>query len=161
MIRQWLLDILGATEKIENLALSYVSLEQENKELKKENTRLIQERDISKAELLGATNTNQRALRIMESGVGDVAPTDEKQRRDYAAQAANFYDAILEKKLMQMIAQLRETLDTVFQSIPEGMDRVRYDDFLRGTSNAFKLLIEWGESMKGEHQSNITKESNQ
>lgn len=115
-----------------------------------------------RAELLGKEESSRRSIRVIAADIGDAEPGDEKSRRDYVASASNFYIDILEKKMMQMIAQTREELDTGFiANIPLGLDRHGYDNFLRGTSNAFKLLMDWGEGMKGEHLSNITKETNE
>ncbi len=101
---------------------------------------------IYRTELLAAKAAGNRAVRIVDAAVGDAEPSDEKQRADYVAAASNFYQDILEKKMLQMIAQTREELDTAFVAdIPKGMIRKDYDNFLRGTSNAFK----------GEHLSNI------
>lgn len=109
-----------------------------------------------RAELLGKTESKKHKVRVLSTGTGDVEPTDEKARAAYVASASNFYSEILEKKIMQMIAQVREELDTSFiADLPLGLNRHGYDNFLRGTSNAFKLLMDWGEQMKGEHLSNI------
>ena len=124
-------------------------------------TKYLSQIDQLKAQLIGAQSASARAFAIMSAGTGDVEPTDEKARKDYVASAANFYDAILEKKLMQMIAEVRELEDTIFIDVPRGMNRIQYDFVLKGTSNAFKLLTEWGERMKGEHAANISKETNQ
>jgi hypothetical protein len=113
------------------------------------------------AELNGKDEVQKRALRVVAASVGDVEPLDEKARREYVAAASNFYSEILEKKLLQLVAQTREELDTAFiATIPLGLDRNGYDNFLRGTSNAYKVLMDWGELVKGEHLSNITKETN-
>lgn len=113
-----------------------------------------------KAKLIEAESSTGRAIKVLRAGVGDVEPADEKKRKDYVAAASNFYIDILEPKLMQMIAQVREKQDTIFSEVPAGMVRAEYDWILKGTSNAFKLLMDWGDQMRGEHQANINKESN-
>lgn len=114
-----------------------------------------------KAKIIGEEENKKRAMRIISADIGDVEPTDEKARREYVASASNFYKEILEKKLMQLIAQIREEMDTVLVSVPQGMNRADYDNYLRGTSNAFKLLMDHYEMLSGEHLANITKETNE
>lgn len=120
------------------------------------------EREVSrlKAEMLGQEARLNRVVKVIAANIGDVEPTDQKARKDYVAQATNFYDAILEEKLLQMIAQVREQEDTIFTEIPAGMTRNEYDYVLKGTSNAFKTLMDWGESMKAERTADISNENN-
>ncbi len=108
-----------------------------------------------KAELLGKEEALRRSVKVIDANIGDVEPTDTKARAAYVASASNFYTEILEKKMLQMIATVRDELDSVVGSTPYGMTRFDHDNFLRGTTNAFKLLMDWGEQMKGEHLSNI------
>ena len=122
---------------------------------------VIAENQRLRAELLGKEDALKRAVKVIAADIGDVEPVDQKARAAYVASASNFYSEILEKKLMHMIAQTREQLDAVFSEVPIGMDRAGYDNILRGTSNAFKLLMDYYEQLKGEHLSNITKETNQ
>lgn len=124
-------------------------------------SQLVAENKRLAAELLGKDEIQKRAVRIISSDIGDVEPIDEKARARYVASASNFYSEILEQKLMQMIAQTREEMDTILNSVPYGMTRADYDNYLRGTSNAFKLLMDHYEMLKGEHLSNITKETNE
>lgn len=120
---------------------------------------LIQENNRLRVELIGKEEKLKRLVVLIDMSSGDVEPTDEGQRRNYVAKASNFYSEILEKKLMQLIAQTREEMDSILNSVPYGMTRADYDNYLRGTSNAFKLLMDYYEMLKGEHLSNITKET--
>lgn len=112
-----------------------------------------------KVEIMGLTARTERAIKVIAANIGDVEPTDQKARKDYVAQAANFYESVLESKMLQMIAQVREQEDTIFADVPPGMSRVEYDYVLKGTSNAFRFLMDWGEQMKAEHASNINSEN--
>lgn len=96
-----------------------------------------------------------RSNEIIAAEVGDIEPDAGDKRKEYVAQASNFYTAILKDKMLQMIAQVREMLDTHVEEVPPGMTRAEHDNFLRGTSNAFKLLMDWGDRMTGEHMENI------
>ena len=94
---------------------------------------------------------------IIEVGINDPEPTDEKQRQSYVTEFANFFDALLQKKLKHLIAQVREDLDwsgyrnrDYPTGLPEGMTRAEFDAYLRGTSNAFRVLLEYGEQMRAE-----------
>lgn len=148
MIRKLLQKILGK---------SYIEKKHFDQAMNSKNY-LITENQRLNAELLGAKEVQKRVVRVIAADIGDIEPVDEKKRKEFVAAASNFYQEILEKKLMQMIAQIREELDTEFVgAIPLGMNRTSYDNFLRGTSNAFRLLMDWGDQMKGEHLSNITK----
>ena len=110
-----------------------------------------------RVELLGKDGRVQKAVALMNAATGDIEPIDTDQRKDFVAQVSNAFDVFLEKKLTQLIAVIREELDRVHDvSLPAGMDRTRYDDFLRGSSNACKLLLDWGELLKGEHRQNIS-----
>lgn len=117
---------------------------------------VIAENQLLRAEILGKDALNKRAQKVIDTNIGDVEPVDEKARREYVAAASNFYSDILEKKLRQLIAQIREELDSL-GPVPFGMNRADYDNYLRGTSNAFKLLMDYYDQIKGEHLSNITK----
>lgn len=122
---------------------------------------VIAENQRLRAELLGKNEIQKRARKVIDTNIGDVEPTDEKKRMEYVAAASNFYSEILEKKLMQMIAQIREELDSFLVTVPLGMNRADYDNYLRGTTNAFKLLMDHYEQLKGEHLANITKGINE
>lgn len=129
--------------------------------IKKEKTRAndnFSEVQRLRAELIGKEALMSRARAVVAANVGDVEPSEEKARREYVASASNFYQEILEPKLLQMIAEIRELEDTIFTAVPTGMSRIEYDYILKGTSNAFKLLMDWGTAMVGEHASNIIKE---
>lgn len=93
---------------------------------------------------------------VVDPGMDDPIPTDSEAREAYAERYASFHDEILEKKLKHMIAVVREQLDgfgwdgLAYDTLPEGMSRQERDAFFRGTSNAFRLLLEYGERMRGE-----------
>ena len=112
-------------------------------------------------EVLGKDARLHKNLKIIDATTGDPAPTDEKARFDYTQIAANLYDGILEKKLLHLIAVVREEQDTIMLEVPPGFSRAQYDFVLKGTSNAFKLLMDWGEQMRGEHMENIKQTNNE
>lgn len=149
MIKQFLWALGSKDREISALKRELSSAKLVAKQLQDEN-------NIKHAQLTSLEKRTGRAMQIMNAGVGDPEPTDSKARASYVAEASNFYEGILEAKLLQMTAQVRELLDTVYQDLPKGMDRTRFDDMLRGTSNAFKLLMDWGNQMKGEHLANTT-----
>jgi len=145
-------------------ALSVIPVEEAQARVSEANRKLglaKQREDELRSKIILAESRQAKSARVIAADVGDPEPRDEEQRMDYVAQAANFYDAILEQKLLQMIAQVREQEDTIFAEVPPGMTRVEYDYVLKGTSNAFKLLMDWGEIMRGEHQSNIRVDTNE
>lgn len=150
MIKTLLNKITGAHIEISHLRGQIGLIENDNKKVRNELTAL-------KAERYRDKNLRKRTLEIISANVGDPTPTDDKARERYVAQVSVFFDDYLEKKLFQMIAQVRECEDQVFQEVPQGMDRTRYDDLLRGTSNAYRNLLDWGTEMKNEHTANITK----
>ncbi len=147
-MKSWLLKRLGAVPRseIEDLRTDKVRLETEVNRLR--------------AEGMGKDARLKQRRAVIETGIGDIEPTKPDERKAFVASAANFYTAILEQKLKQMIAQVREDLDSVYGAVPYGMSRLDYDNFLRGTTNAFKLLMDWGEMMKGEHATNVREETN-
>ena len=150
MIHEWILK-----------QFDYIPRKVASEWIEAESKKRLKELNLLKAESLGQKEIQKRIRQIIGSDVGDVEPSDEKARKSYVAAASNFYQDILEKKMLQMVAQAREQLDSIWVDIPQGMTRSDYDNFIRGTSNAFKLLIDWGEQMKGENVSNITKETNE
>lgn len=127
-----------------------------------ERAKVHQKNRLLELEINGKDAAAKKRIRVMATGVGDVEPTDVEARAKYTIAASNFYIEILEPKLLQMIATAREELDNVhILNIPLGMDRKDYDNVLRGTSNAFKLLMDWGELMKGEATANTTNANNE
>jgi hypothetical protein len=117
------------------------------------------EKQILETELLGKERLLAKKIAIVDATVGDPEPQG-ADRAGYVMQVANFYEGIGRKKLLHLIAATREDLDTVHQNLPPGMDRTRYDDYLRGTSNAMKFLMDWFELLSGEHKNNINQNSN-
>lgn len=144
MIKDWILRKFG-----------YIPLADSREVLGRETAQAVREIARLKTELLGKESEQKKNRRVIDTSIGDVEPSDGAARASYVASASNFYTGILEKKLMQMIAQIREEMDTVSNPIPYGMTRAEYDHYLRGTSNAFKLLMDHYERLKGEHLSNI------
>lgn len=109
-----------------------------------------------KAENLRKDALIRKNVEVLDPRSADPEPQDTTSRRDYVAQVANFFDGIGERKVLHMIAEVRERLDDVWISVPPtGMSRYDYDNFLRGTSNAFKILLDWADIMRGEHAQNI------
>jgi hypothetical protein len=123
----------------------------------------VNENEINRlrTELLGKDLLLSRRMAIVNADAGDPEPYGEG-RENYVMHVANFY-TIFKPKLLQMIAEVREELDNITDTVvPPGMSRHQYDNFLRGTSNAFKLLMDWCERLSGEHLRNVTPpESNQ
>lgn len=161
MIRKLILGILKATPN-EDAKLSYDRREVRVSELGKKIYALGQERDLLQVKVTTLENARKRAVKVIETGVGDPEPNDSKERSEYVGLVSNFYQGILEAKLRHMIAVIREEQDTIFiGSVPEGMTRAEYDLVLKGTSNGFKLLMEWGELLSGEHVRNTTRVTNE
>lgn len=105
----------------------------------------------------------RNVIPIIEVGVTDPEPLDQEARKTYAAEFSRFFENLLEKKLKHLIAQVREDLDWSGwktyehpEGLAHGMTRAEFDAYLRGTSNAFRLLLEYGEQMRAEHTVNIT-----
>ncbi len=96
---------------------------------------------------------------VVDPGMDDPIPSNEDGRRAYVERYANFHDDFLERKLKHMIAQVREQLDgfgwdgLAYDTLPQGMSRQERDAFFRGTSNALRLLLEYGEQMRSERAS--------
>jgi len=96
---------------------------------------------------------------VVDPGMDDPIPDDNDGRRAYVERYASFHDDILEDKLKHMIAQVREQLDGFgwdglpYDTLPQGMTRQERDAFFRGTSNALRLLLEYGERMRSERAS--------
>jgi hypothetical protein len=122
----------------------------------------IDERD--KLKLLEIENEMLRqrlkdSVVVVDPGIDDPIPTDEDSRQAYVERYASFHDDFLEKKLKHMIAQVREQLDGFgwdglpYDTLPQGMSRIERDAFFRGTSNALRLLLEYGEQMRSERAS--------
>lgn len=116
-----------------------------------------------KIELFSLERARGKIVPIIEVGINDPEPRDQEQRKVYVAEFSRFFETYLEQKLKHLIAYVREDLDwngwpdtTRPAGLPNGMSKAEYDWFLRGTSNAFRLLLEYGEQMKAEHMVNIT-----
>lgn len=100
----------------------------------------------------------KRALPLISVGTGDPEPTSEKERAAWVREWAAFFPSFLEPKLMRLISEAREELDwsgmpdASHSGLPSGMSREHYDWMMRGTSNAFRLLIDYGKLMMSEHK---------
>jgi len=119
---------------------------------------------VAKATTYRAYDMQRVAKEIIDAGIGDPAPTEEKEYERYCARIADVSE-LLKPKLMQMIAMIREELD--WSGLVDGthpveflnnISRERYDDLLRGTSNAFRLVLDWLEFIQGAHASHINRE---
>lgn len=126
---------------------------------------LVREIEVLKAERMGDDYSKRKAVRLMEVSIADPIPSDEESRKRYVREVATFYSDIFEKKIMQMISFVREELDwsgLTDQNHPashlNGMTREQYDWLMRGTSNSFKLLLDWGKDMQSEHAANVQAE---
>jgi len=101
----------------------------------------------------------KESIVVVDPGMDDPIPGGEIGRRAYVERYASFHDDFLEKKLKHMIAQVREQLDgfgwdgLAYDTLPHGMSRQERDAFFRGTSNALRLLLEYGEQMRSERAS--------
>lgn len=146
------------------------------KELEQENASLMAKLGATEAAFslqknsLDQAHAELRVLRVigpkmLDVDIGDPEPTDEKLRNTYAASVALFFEEYLGKKLMWLIGQVREDLDSPFgvdpsrvRELPPGTTRAEYDWFLRGTTNGLKLLLDWGDRMKNERAAFIQKQ---
>lgn len=107
---------------------------------------------------LGALQKKRRqTIPVLEIGIDLPEPKTEEERIKWAGEWARFYKTYLASVLRHKIALVREELDWAGYrdsfhqlGLPEGMTRSEYDAYLRGTSNAFKLLMEYGEQMVAE-----------
>lgn len=142
MVTRWLIRVLGGIPKID-LKKSALEKEAQILHLSKQ---LIEK----EAAILGYERRARKNISVIDAGVEDPAPSEDATRYEYAISVSNFYKDILEKKLRHMIALVREQQDMIYAEVPQGMTRSEYDNFLRGTSNAFRLLMDWGELMSGE-----------
>lgn len=149
MIKNWILrNFFGVN--LEAITKKAIARDHEIKILTIEIQRL-------KTEMLGKDLLLNKKVSIVSATVGDPEPQG-ADRANYVMEVANFFQGIGNKKLLQLIAMTRESLDDIYQNLPPGIDRTRFDDFLRGTSNAFKILMDWGELLTGEHKQNINPE---
>ena len=84
-----------------------------------------------------------------------IEPTDEKQRKIYAARVDEFYEDILKKKIQVSIAEVRELLSAVgyTHNLPPNMTRDQYDFFLRGIEAFAWKIHEWATTLQGELRS--------
>ncbi len=106
-----------------------------------------------------------KTIPVVKVNHEDPAPTDEGARSSYMSNFSKFYVDLLKPKIFHLIAQVREELD--WNGLPNeekryglvGMSRVEFDAFLRGTSNAFKLLLEYGDQCVNEDADYKNKQS--
>lgn len=122
---------------------------------------LLREIELLKLERMGDDYSKRKALRLMDVSIGDPTPDDPLKRAEYVREVGNFYSDFFEKKLLQLISFVREELD--WSGLVDdqhklnhlnGITREQYDFLMRGTSNALKLLISWGEEMRNENSAN-------
>jgi len=112
---------------------------------------------MERTELLNKINA-PKSVQIVKADQQDPAPTDDGARAAYMANFARLHTDYLGPKLLHMIANVREELD--WNGMPNdehryglvGMTRTEYDAYLRGTSNAFKLLLEYGDQCVSEDE---------
>lgn len=110
-----------------------------------------------KLELSAAQKKRRQTVPVLEIGIDMPEPKTEEERMKWAGEWARFYNTYLKQVLLHKIALVREELDwsgyrdNFHQAgLPDGMTRSEYDIYLRGTSNAFRLLNEYGEQMVAE-----------
>lgn len=103
-------------------------------------------------------NTQQR-IDIIDPSIEDPTPVNEDERRVYVTRYSELHTSFLQKKLFHLIGAVREALDTtkMAEDFPLFTSRSEYDSYLRGTSNAFKLLLDYGEQMVNENAEYITR----
>ena len=146
MIKKFLYRISGAEKEIDKITASSKKLESDYIALRAERYRDAEFR--------------RKAMKVIEAGIADPSPTDVEARIKYVAEVALFYDDKLEPKLLQLLAQNRDMLDRIYAEVPEGFTREQYIWILLGTSNAFKLLLDWGDAMRSEHVANLKDSEN-
>jgi hypothetical protein len=112
-----------------------------------------------RVELSAAQSLRRKVIPIIDVEMGMPEPRNTTEYYQWVDAWASFHEGYLAAKLRTMIAEVREDLDwagyrdQLHQAgLPEGTTRAEFDAFLRGTSNAFRLLLEYGERMKGELQ---------
>ena len=96
--------------------------------------------------------SNPKEKKLVDTKIGDVAPTKIEERKAYVAQVAGFHTDILEKKLNQMIVACHILLEE-----PENSSET--DLALKGTIYSFRELIRWGKSMVNEQISYNNKDN--
>lgn len=101
---------------------------------------------------------------VLVAGFDDLTtePTDEKERKIYAARVDEFYEDILKKKVRVSVAEIREILSAIgyLQNIPNNMKRDQYDFFLRGMEAFAWKIHEWATILQGDARSGDINKSN-
>lgn len=122
---------------------------------------LRRENEILRFENIALEKTQRRPIMVVDPATADPVPTDINERKKYVETFCNLYVDFLEKKLIHLIAEVREELDwsgwndyNHSNGLPNGMTRDQYDAYLRGTSNAYRNLMEYGRQMKSENLAN-------
>lgn len=105
---------------------------------------------------LSDTLKKYRAVDITIKDFASPIPPGETGRREYMAEVANYYDAVLKDQLNHMSSQFKN--QTAMFPLTE-----RETDFFRACVNVIGLLQDWGESCVAEHRANIAtvKEQNE
>lgn len=118
-----------------------------------------EEISVLNADVYAAQQKVKRALPLVQVNVSDPQPSDEKKFEAHAREWARFHEDFLAPKLNHLIALAREELDWSGMpsaghetGLPEGMERRDYDWLMRGTSNAFKMLLDYGLEMKSAYK---------
>jgi len=106
---------------------------------------------LSELRVLQAKNKRE-AIRV--PGFDDMShePTDEKQRKEYAARVTEFNTDILKPKIKTSIAEVRELLSSVgyISGMPPNMSREQYDFFLRGMEAMGWKIHDWAATLEAE-----------
>lgn len=106
--------------------------------------------------------TKQTAIPVAGFDDLSIEPTDEKQRKIYAARVDEFYEDIFKKKIYVSISEIREILSAIgyLQHIPPNMNRDQYDFFLRGMEAFAWKIHDWATTLQGELRSGDINKSN-
>jgi hypothetical protein len=110
-------------------------------------------------ELDAAHRARRKVIPMLDVEMGQPEPRNGTEYKQWVESWVGFHESYLAPKLRTMIAEVREDLDWAGYrdqlhraGLPEGMTRAEFDAYLRGTSNAFRLLLEYGENKKAELQ---------
>lgn len=131
-----------------------------NPDLLLKNQELTRKVFLLESELQAKEGQVRKTRIVIPVDINDPTPEDSKMRAAYVARGTEYFEEVFRAKFMRLIAQIREDLDNpnALAVFPAGTTRSEADWFLRGTSNAFKQLLDWGDEMRAEAAENLRKE---